>query len=593
MAIMAISKLNRTFVLALSLIAALVSASQSKIPRSVSGEWQGSVGGLRLLLKLEQAADGALNGNLVSLDQGNVSIPIQTVSLQNGTLRLDLKLIGAVYEGKLSEDWAEIYGTWQQGGNSVPLLFRRPGVTVSSRLKPATIGRIPFEPCRTEDGNTEGLCGKYEVYENRQTRAGRKLALNIMVLPAFSAKPAPDPFFPLGGGPGQSAVQAFPNVGYINVLRQQRNVVLVDQRGTGQSNLLQCQLKDKASAQSMVGDFYNLEKLRACRTELEKRADLTQYTTSIAVEDLDEVRAALGYDQINVFGGSYGTRVGLVYLRRHPEHLRTLTLEGVAPPQYKIPLPFARTIQMSAEHLIDACASDDDCKRSFPDLSAEFKTIIDRLEKSPAQFDLRNPISGTTQPVTLSRGMFIANLRPLLYIPALAAQFPSMIHHVFKNDWTGYGAAILNLNVQFERILARGMSFSVICAEDVPNITETEIKNETQGTALGDFQVRLYQKACQEWPRGSTPKDFFAAIHSDVPVLLISGVLDPATPPEMAQHAAADLPHSRLVAIQEGTHGTGSPCIDGLIAKFVVQGSVDGLDPTCTNDIHLPQFSTK
>ena len=585
--------MKRTCLLAFCLITGLVAASQSKIPRSVSGEWQGAVGGLRVVLKLEQAADGVLSGNLISLDQGNATIPIQTASLQNGALRLEFKLIGATYEGKLSEDWAEIYGTWQQGGNSVPLLFRRPGVVVSSRLKPTTIGRIPFEPCRAEDGNTEGLCGKYEVYENRQSRTGRKIALNIMVLPALSAKPAPDPLFPLGGGPGQSAVQAFPNTGYATALQQQRNIVLVDQRGTGHSNLLQCQLKDPASAQSMVGDFYSSDKLRACRTELEKRADLTQYTTSISADDLDEVRDALGYDHINVFGGSYGTRVGLVYLRRHPEHVRTLTLEGVAPPQYKIPLPFAKTIQMSVEHLIDACASDEACKRSFPDLSSEFKTIVDRLEKSPAQFEIRNPAAKTTQTVTLSRGMFLANLRPLLYIPTLAAQFPSMIHHVFKNDWTAYGATILSLNAQLERILARGMQFSVICAEDVPNITETEIKDETQGTALGDFQVRLYQKACQEWPRGSIPKDFFAPIHSDVPVLMISGVLDPATPPAMAQQAAADLPHSKLIAIQEGTHGTGSPCIDGLIAKFVVQGSLDGLDPTCTNDIHLPQFLTK
>ncbi|HEV2962474.1 MAG TPA: alpha/beta hydrolase [Candidatus Angelobacter sp.] len=572
---------------------ALQAAAQTKIPGAALGEWQGTIARLRLVLKLDRAADGAVSGNLVSLDQGNVTIPIETVSFQNGALRLEMKLISAVYEGKLSEDGAEIGGTWLQGGNSVPLVFRRPGAVVVSRLKPTTIGHVQFEPCRTDDGNTEGLCGKFEVYENRQTRSGRKIALYIMVLPALTDKPAPDPFFPLGGGPGQSAVEAFPAAGYVTALRQQRNVFLVDQRGTGHSNLLQCQLKDPGSAQSMVGDFFNLEKLRACRAELEKRADLTQYTTSIAADDLDELRAALGYDKINVFGGSYGTRAGLVYLRRHPDHVRTLTLEGVAPPQYKIPLPFARTIQKSVEHLIDACALDDACKKSFPDLSSEFKTIVDRLEKSPAQFEIRNPAVGKMQTITLSRGMFVANLRGVLYIPALAAQFPSMIHHAFKNDWSAYAAAVLNLNTAFEKVLARGMSFSVLCAEDVPNITETEIKDETANTALGDFQVRLYQKACQEWPRGNIPKDFFAPIHSDVPVLLISGVLDPATPPEMAEHAAHDLAHSRLIAIQEGTHGTGSPCIDGLITKFVVQGSVEGLDPTCTNEIHLPPFGPR
>lgn len=566
---------------------------QSTLPEAVLGEWRGSISNLRLVLKLDRAADGSISGNLISLDQGNVTIPIETISYQNGSLRLAMKLVSAVYEGRLSEDGKEITGTWQQGGNSLPLVFRRPGAVPVSRLKPVTIGRVPFQPCRTDSGNTEALCAKYEVYENRQARTGRKIALNIMVLPAHADKPAPDPFFPLGGGPGQSAVEAFPGAGYINAVVLQRSVVLVDQRGTGRSNLLQCQLKDLTTAQAIVGDFFDLEKLRACRAELEKRADLMQYTTSIAADDLDEVRDALGYDKINVFGGSYGTRVGLVYLRRHPEHVRTLALEGVAPPQYKIPLPFARTIQNSIDHLIDACAVNDSCKSSFPDLAKEFKTVVERLEKSPAQFNLRNQAVGKIQQVTLSRGMFVANLRPMLYYPGFASQFPSMVHHAFKGDWISYGTAVLNINSALEKILARGMSFSVLCSEDVPNIAETEIKDQTEGTALGDFQVRQYQKACQEWPRGSIPKDYFAAIHSDVPVLLISGVLDPATPPEMAQQAARDLAHSRLIAIQEGTHGTGSPCINGLIADFVEQGSAEHLDASCTNEIHLPPFTTK
>ncbi len=566
---------------------------QSKIPESAFGEWRGSIANLRLVLKLDRAGDGSIGGNLISVDQGNVTIPIETVIYQSGSLRLAMKLVSAVYEGRLSEDGTEISGTWQQGGNSVLLVFRRPGAVPISGLKAVTIGRVPFQPCRTGDGETEGLCAKYEVYENRQTRTGRKIALSIMVLPAFTNKPAPDPFVPIGGGPGQSAIEAFPDAGYINTLRQQRSILLIDQRGAGHSNLLQCQLKDLNSAQAIIGDFYDREKLRACRAELEKHADLTQYTTSIAADDLDEVRDALGYDKINVFGGSYGTRAGLVYLRRHQEHVRTLTLEGVAPPQYKIPLPFARTIQKSVEHLIDACALDDFCKRSFPDLASEFRTIVDRLERSPAQFNVRNPAAGKTQQVTLSRGMFLANLRPVLYVPAFASQFPSMIHHAFKNDWAGYGAAVLAMNTRLERILARGMSFSILCAEDLPNITETEIKNETEGTALGDFQVRLYQKACQEWPRASIPKDYLAPIHSEAPVLLISGVLDPATPPEMAEQTAHDLAHSRLISIQEGTHGTGSPCIDGLITNFVEQGSVEHLDESCTSEIHLPPFARK
>src|SRR5437016_5879158 len=331
-------------------------SADAKSAPDVSGEWQGKITNLRLILNINKAGDGALGGTLQSLDQGNVTIPIQTVSFQqsSGTLRLELKLVGAVYEGKLNDDGSEIAGSWQQGGSSTALVFRRPGAAAKTTLKPVTIGKVPLTPCRTPDGNSEGLCGTYEVYENREARNGRKIALNIFILPALTDKPGA-PLFPLAGGPGQSAVEAFPALGYINKLRQQGDVVLVDQRGTGKSNLLQCQLRDPQEAQSMVGDFFSFDRLRACRSELEKHADLTRYTTSISADDVDEVRAALGYDKINVMGGSYGTREGLVYLHRHPEHVRTLTLEAVAPPQYKIPLAFAKTIQASAEHLIEAC----------------------------------------------------------------------------------------------------------------------------------------------------------------------------------------------------------------------------------------------
>ena len=343
----------------------------------------------------------------------------------------------------------------------------------------------------------------------------------------------------------------------------------------------------------MVSDFYSLDALRSCRAELEKRADLTQYTTSIAMDDLDDVRAALGYDKINVLGGSYGTKAALVYLHRHPEHVRTVTLEAVASPQYKIPLAFSRTIQDSVDHIIEACAADAACHKDYPNLKQEFQAILERLDKAPAQFDLWNPAVGKTQPVTLSRGAFVAFLRPVLYVPQLASAFPLMVHQAFQNEWRVYGGAVLQLSTIFEQTLARGMSFSVTCAEDVPSITEDEIKRDTTGTYLGDYSVRLFQRACKEWPRGSIPKNFFEPFRSDVPVLLISGALDPATPPQMAREVASRLSHSRLIEIPEGTHGTGSPCIDGLITRFVAQGSADGLDSSCVSQIHLPPFVTQ
>jgi pimeloyl-ACP methyl ester carboxylesterase len=568
--------------------------AQAADGHSITGEWQGIVAGLHLIVKIEQAADGAFTGTLTSVDQGNATIPIDAVSFTPAAgLRLELTSIGAVYEGKLSGDGSELAGTWQQGGNSIPLSLRRPGAAVvKANLKPRTIGRIALEPCLTADGNTEGLCGKYEVYENRASQSGRKIALNIMVLPAISDKPAADPWFALAGGPGQSAVEAYPPVGFTTKVRQQRDVVLVDQRGTGGSNPLPCEMRDPKDAQTMIGEAMPVERLRACRAELGKKADLAQYTTSIATDDLDEVRQAMGYDKINVFGGSYGTRVALVYLRRHGDYVRTMTLEGVVPPDFRIPLAFSRTIQSSIDQLIARCTADAACHKDFPDLKKEFQAIVDRLEKSPAHFELNIPAGGT-QAVTLSRGMFVASLRPLLYIPTLVSEFPYMIDLAYQNDWSVYGAAVLAVRGAIDKALDRGMSLSVICTEDIPGLTEATIRRETAGTWLGDFQVRLYQQACREWVRGDIPGDFHAPIHSAVPALLISGALDPATPPQASARAAKDLSNSWVVIVKDGTHGTGSPCIDGLISEFVAQGSAAGLDASCTDQIHLPPFLTQ
>src|SRR5271154_3715551 len=285
---------------------AAAAQSENKTPspdgRSFTGEWQGMLSKLHLIFKIDLGTDGALSGKLTSVDQGNATIPVDTVSFAPATgLPLDLKSIGATYQAKLSDDGTELIGTWQQGGNSIPLSLHRPGAAASKpAFKARTVGRVPMEPCSTPDGNTAGLCGKYEVYENRASQSGRKIALNIMLLPAVSDKPASDPWFALAGGPGQSAVEAYPLAGFTTKLRQQRDVVLVDQRGTGTSNPLPCVLRDTKDAQAMIAEAIPPEKVRACRTELENKADLAQYTTTIFADDLDELRQALGYDKINV-----------------------------------------------------------------------------------------------------------------------------------------------------------------------------------------------------------------------------------------------------------------------------------------------------
>lgn len=572
--------------LAVLLLAAALSA-QDAGARNVTGEWLGTIGNQHLLVKIQQAADGSFTGTLTAVDQGNVTLPLDAVSFAApGTFKFEIKRAGAVYEGQLSDDGNALVGKWSQGGNSLPLTFHHPGAAAAKfTLKPRTQGSVALEPCRSSDGNTEGLCGKYEVFENRTSQSGRKIALNIMVLPALAEKPAPDPWFPLAGGPGQSAVEAFPQAGFTAKVRQQRDVILIDQRGTGKSNPLECVLQSPGNAQALLGEPFPSDKIRDCRAESDKRADTTQYTTTVFAGDLDEVRQAMGYDKINVFGGSYGTKAALVYLRLYGDHVRTLALEAVASPQFLIPLPFAKGLESSIDGVIAVCAADAACRKDYPDFGSEFTTLLDGLGKSPAKFEINK------QSVTLTREMFLSKLRSLLYVPPFVSALPAIVHRAHEGDWTPYAATVLGLVSTIEGSVARGASFAAICAEDVPALNDALVRRETRGTYLGDSQVRRYKAYCEAWgSHGAIPRDFYAPVRSKVPALLISGALDPGTPPATAQQVAHDLVNSRLVTVKQGTHGTGSPCIDGLIADFIAQGTAANLNASCADQIHLPSF---
>ena len=563
-------------------------------PDPIAGEWAGTLAGkLHIVFHVDRAADGALHCILESVDQGDAKIPADTASFDDKrTLHMDMKRIGATYEGKLSDDGTVVDGYFQQGGAQLSLILRRPGAAAPvPTLKAMTRGSIPLKPCLAADGNTQALCGTYEVFENRASRAGRRIALNLMLLPATAGKPEPDPVMALAGGPGQSAVTAFPALALIKILREQRDIVLIDQRGTGKSNPLNCAI-DFNNPQAMVDGAYSTDMLPGCRAELEKRADLTQYTTTNSVDDFDDVRAALGYDKVNLFGGSYGTLAALVYLRRHGAQVRSVTLEGVVPPDYLLPLTFAKTIQEALDHLFADCAADAACHQSFPNLKNDFEATVERLEHEPAKLDLPNQSSKTSQTVLISRRAFVADLRPLLYQPAIVSQLPLILERAYRNDWRPFASVAIAMHRAIAGDIARGMSFSVFCSEMVPSATEAQIRHETAGTYLGDRDFRLYQKNCGLWAHAEPPADIAAAVRSDVPALLIAGEEDPATPASFARHVAETLTHSRVVAIPNGTHLSGAACLDDMIVHFVSAASAQGIGESCVAKIHNPPFAT-
>src|SRR5262249_11135156 len=243
----------------------------------------------------------------------------------------------------------------------------------------------------------------------RQAKTGRKMSLKVVVLPALTEKAAPDPILYFTGGPGGSSTETITRAGkpYLASLRRERDLVFVDQRGTGGSNPLVCDLyPDKNDMAAYFSEVLSLDRLRACRAELEKVADLKLYSTSIAIDDLDEVRAALGYEKVNLYGASYGSTAALTYLRQYPQRVRTATILGVAPTDMKLPLPVIKGVQNAIDRLFADCAAEEKCRAAFPNLKGDLDAAIKRLEKAPARFEANNPFTRKSQQVTLARPVF-------------------------------------------------------------------------------------------------------------------------------------------------------------------------------------------
>jgi pimeloyl-ACP methyl ester carboxylesterase len=314
------------------------------------------------------------------------------------------------------------------------------------------------------------------------------------------------------------------------------------------------------------------------------------------MDDLDEVRAALGYERINIYGGSYGSNAAFVYLRQHPGRVRSLVLVGVAPVDYKMPLAWSRGVQHAMDRLFDDCAAEESCRKSFPKLREDFAEVLAKLDKAPVSFELPNPATKQMETVKLTRAAFNEHLRSLLYSPDFASALPLLIHAAAQGEFQPLGGTILEFSRTFSgpaNKLAVGMSLSVICAEHLPFITQAEIAREAAGSFYGDLRVRAQIKACEQWPRGKVGPGFVTPIRSDAPVLLISGDLDPVAPQWLAAQAARYLPNSRHVIARNASHVSSSGCIDGLVAKFIAQGSAAGLDASCVEQIKRPPFLTE
>ncbi|HVT15578.1 MAG TPA: alpha/beta hydrolase [Thermoanaerobaculia bacterium] len=442
-----------------------------------------------------------------------------------------------------------------------------------------------LEPCHVEGAGEELRCATYPVWEDRAARRGRKIGLRVVVLPALGPDPAPDPILFFAGGPGESAVSAGLDLIDDKELRSRRAIVLVDQRGTGRSNPLDCDLYGPGShlkggdRKLLAGPVFPPEAVHRCRQQLEKVADLRLYTTAIGMDDIDEVRAWLGYDKVNLVGGSYGTRAAQVYLRRHPRAVRSVVLNAVAPVDEPLPLHHAYAGKRAVDLLFAECAADPACHAAFPRLADELRAVLERVDRG-IKVSIADPRTGRAVEVTPDRGLVAEGIRFMMYGNG-ARQVPLAIHQAYGGDL----AQLVNLSIdqrsRLSSALSEGLFFSITCAEDIPFIDDAAAARETAGTLLGDYRIRQQKRACADWPRGSVPSDVHELVRSDVPVLLFSGERDPVTPPEFGARVASRLPNSLHLVMPHGAHGADGPCADRIVRDFLDRASVKGLDTSC------------
>ena len=411
---------------------------------------------------------------------------------------------------------------------------------------------------------------------------GPTLALHVTVAPAFRQGSRTDPLFVLAGGPGQagSDVLVLLKAAFDRV-RATRDIVFIDQRGTGRSGKLGCVSKPEHET---MGDAELMAELRACIAA--NTSPLSAYTTLAAARDLESVRLALGYGQVNLWGGSYGTRLAQTYARAYPSSVRALVLDGVAAPDQVIPAG-GRDSQTALDGVFAACARDAACHKAYPNLRAEFDGLVTRLEAGDLRLSLPNPRTAEQTSFTMSSDRFLGTVHNILYAPADARRLPFLIHNASRGRWQPF-IARQNLAGDFGNDASMSMllHFAVVCAEDAPRFTPALRKSDA--AVLARPLAEMIPKLCQEINVPAVP--YVAPARIEAPALLLSGALDPVTPPHRAASAAKHMARAQQVVVANAGHGVSQlGCSPRLLRAFLDRPQ-DPLDAKCLTEIPAPTF---
>jgi pimeloyl-ACP methyl ester carboxylesterase len=458
----------------------------------------------------------------------------------------------------------------------------------------AVPGLPPLHDCRLEHplrlSSEAARCTSLSLPENRALPNGRHVVLAIAVVPALNRRSRAAPLFILAGGPGQSAIDLYASFAAAFArINRDHDVVLVDQRGTGRSGPLLCELPEDWTAAAVELP----EVLRATRACLDKYgARVRYYTTREAVLDLDAVRRALGYAEIDLYGASYGTRVAEAYMRRFASAVHAVILDGVTDPERPIGPDTPGDGERALREIIERCTENRDCAVAYPALSAELRDLERRYGPARDPVTAPDPDSGLPVSLEFNRTMFDAALRFLSYNGVEASLLPQLLHQAATGNLGPLAAQAITTARSIGSQIAIGMQDTVLCSEDVPFFPGADVlQAATADTYQGIDQIEAFQAICRIWPSGPVDPDLHAALHSDVPTLLLSGEADPVTPPSAAARLARTLTHRRhLILAGEGHGQLATGCVPRLMARFLADAAPEDLDASCLEAHHAAPF---
>jgi pimeloyl-ACP methyl ester carboxylesterase len=406
------------------------------------------------------------------------------------------------------------------------------------------------------------------------------ISLKIVVLGATGKMPESEPIMVFQGGPGQSVTElASFYAEFFDRTRKERAILLMDARGTGGSNPLRISPPVELLLDDL-GSQIPASWAGSAREQLAMKAELKQYHSLAVVRDAHEVTKCLGYSRVNLYGTSYGTRCVLLYLRQYPDQVRSVVLKNIVPPDAVIPLSYAANSQRAFDLLADQCAADPACVGKYPDLRAEMRRVIETLEREPARVEILHPLNKQKQTVTIDRAAFAMLIRNLLMTPATRVAIPALVYEAGAGHFDRAAEQAVKIRIGIANVLYAGMSLSVIASEDVPRMTEQLIREDAADTFLGRAAADRALAAVRDWPRADIPATFFEPFASEVPALLVSGALDPATPPQWGERVAKQFPHGRHYVFASAAHPQqGFAGLEPLIAEFFETGSATNLKP--------------